>query len=124
MNIGTKVYKPYVGYRREKITFTDENGIEWHRYHDPNFYVKELIIVGKVEHAVTGRIPEDNLLSPPDLETEYYASHFDNDNKERYIILGDEDFENIVFFSRESAQAKLDSMIKEYFNSKTKYNDA
>ncbi len=68
LEIGTNVY--YVeednnAFRRKKIYFKDENGVEWFRYDKPirTQEMTEHTIVGRVLKTVEGRVPsmEDHI---------------------------------------------------------------
>jgi hypothetical protein len=66
MNVGDTVYRVVVDYyssreRRKLHTFTDSEGVIWHRYEqlEPKLVIREITIIGKLEYVLTGRLPED-----------------------------------------------------------------
>jgi hypothetical protein len=108
--LGDVVYKPYLtnNFNKNKLTMIDQNGNKWYRYEGPDIVavVLELTIVSIIRHTLEGVIPNDDLLCPPDLDTEYYATYVEN-NIARTTILTDDDFKDVVFYNKSNAENQL-----------------
>lgn len=75
--IGTKLY--FVEQKsnwstRKRITMTDSNGVEWHRYQEPltEFSLKEHTIIGTIVTVVEGNVCDG--VEYGDYETQYFVN--------------------------------------------------
>jgi hypothetical protein len=107
LNIGDSVF--LIRKRRnssKKLSFTDDSGNVWTRWDKPpiSYYIDKIILVAATNTIVKG----DLLIAGPAYSVFYFK------DKDDEIIEIDSDDDNLLFYSIEQAQTKLD-----YLNAQT-----
>lgn len=116
MNLGDTVYRVVVDYyssreRRKLHTFTDSEGVIWHRYEQvkPKTAIREITIIGKLEYVLTGRLPED--ANPEEYidSTVYYGQYISEaDNTIQYTSFYEADSDICV--NRADAETRVQEL--------------
>jgi hypothetical protein len=111
MNVGDTVYKVvvnYTGLSRTLHTFTDAEGVVWHRYESPTPepVVREITIIGKLEYVLTGELPEN--ANPEEYidSTIYYGQYIsDTDGSVQYTSFYEA--EHDIYVNRIDAEGRV-----------------
>jgi hypothetical protein len=125
MNVGNTVYRVVVDYyssreRRKLHTFTDSEGVIWHRYEqlEPKLVIREITIIGKLEYVLTGRLPED--ANPEEYidSTVYYGQYISEaDNTIQYTSFYEADSDICVNRADAETRAQeLDDKLAPHLN--------
>ena len=96
-------------FRKKRITFTDDDGIEWYRHDLPNweYSIEELVYCGKTTYIEEGEVRFDE-----DRQTELHFKYPDGQIYPEY----EEDIETCINWFNTNAEAK------EYIKAKEKEN--
>jgi hypothetical protein len=92
----------------KKITMTDAQGIEWHRYDNsvaPECTISQITYCGRVQFVEEGRV-KFNEDRRPELHFEYPNGHIDS------VLEDDIEFFDNWFHSQEEAEAYINLLIE------------